>query len=353
MRIHLPYKQLVKYSFWFSIAVGISALISFSTTDREWLTSLYRSLSIFIHFFIISYCNIVLIRFYDKWDCTNSKFNNQIKQFLVGYIMTIFLVTGFFAINFFLIKMNIVSLMTFDERFERIKDNGQLIIFIPYISLSLYSVVYFFHNFLLLNQIKTKKEIEVSELKNLHSETRNQLLQQQIQPHFLFNALNTLKSLIKKHPDQAEEYVIHLSEFLRASITDNRHQTAKLNDELKICADYMNMQKIRFGDALNYIVDIDPKDDRLQRHIPNFSLQPLLENAIKHNQFTLSKPLDVVVFLQEDKICIKNPIRLRKIVEHSTGNGLYNLQQRCRIIYNEDLTIKNDGQVFEVQLKLI
>ena len=294
-----------------------------------------------------------MMRRFEKWEYNTGKINKQIKQFMMGYIMTLILVTVFFGFNYLLMHFNYISRVSYDERFSRITNSWQLLLFIPYTSLLLYSIVYFFHNFFLLNQLKSKREIEVAELKNLNSETKNELLRQQIQPHFLFNALNTLKSLIKKEPELAEEYVIHLSEFLRASIADNRNQTAKLIEELKICRDYMNMQKIRFGDALNYIIDLDLKDPRVQRQIPNFSLQPLLENAIKHNQFTLSNPLDIRIYLKDEYICVSNPIRLRKLVEHSTGNGLYNLSQRCKIIYDEDIKILNDGNYFEVQIKLI
>lgn len=353
MRTPSSYRNLFKYSLWFSISVGISAFISSSATEHDIFVILYRSLSICFHFFIISCSNILLMKRFEQWEYSTGKINKQIKQFMMGYIMTVILVSVFFAINYLLMRFEFISKISYDERFARITNSWQLFLFIPYTSLLLYSIVYFFHNFFLLNHLKSKREIEVAELKNLNSETKNQLLRQQIQPHFLFNALNTLKSLIRKDPELAEEYVIHLSEFLRASIADNRNQTSKVIDELKICRDYMNMQKIRFGEALNYIVELDIKDPRLQRQIPNFSLQPLLENAIKHNQFTLSNPLDIKVSLVNDYITVSNPIRLRKLVEHSTGNGLYNLSQRCKIIYNEDIRILNNEEHFEVQIKLI
>ncbi len=348
-----PYKNLIKYSFWFSISVAISAFITYSTSEYNLATVAYRTTSIFCHFFIISFFNVLLINKVEKWDCKHNNINIQLSQFLTGYLMTIILVSLFYLINLLFVKMGYLSQINFDERYSKIKEDWHLVIFIPYVSLLLYSVVYFFHNFILLHHTKVKNELEVAELKSLHSETINQLLRQQIQPHFLFNALNTLKSLIKKDPELADQYVIHLSEFLRASIADNRNQISKIEEELKICTDYMNMQKIRFTEALIYKVEIDMKDSRMQRSIPNFSLQPLLENAIKHNQFTLSNPLEIKVFFENDFICISNPIRLRKTVEHSTGNGLYNLQQRCRIIYEEDIEILNNGETFTVKIKLI
>lgn len=348
-----PYKNLIKYSFWFAISVAISAFITYSTSEYNLATVAYRTSSIFFHFFIISFFNVLLIYKVEKWECKQKNINIQVSQFLSGYLMTIILVSVFFFINLLFVKLGYLSRVNFDERYSKIKEDWHLIIFIPYVSLLLYSVVYFFHNFILLHHFKVKNEIEVAELKSLHLDTINQLLRQQIQPHFLFNALNTLKSLIKRDPELADEYVIHLSEFLRASIADNRNQISKIEEELKICTDYMNMQKIRFTEALSYNVKIDLQDSRMHRCIPNFSLQPLLENAIKHNQFTLSKPLDINVFFEDNYICISNPIRLRKIVEHSTGNGLYSLQQRCKIIYDEDIIILNDGITFTVKIKLI
>src|SRR5690606_13497954 len=127
-------------------------------------------------------------------------------------------------------------------------------------SFIVYVLVYFFHNFVILLFYKTRNELEISELKAANFETANQLLRQQIQPHFLFNALNVLKSLIRKYPVTAEEYLVSLSDFLRASNTLSKTDTATLGQELKLCEDYMEMQKIRFGNSIRYNVHI-PTDD--------------------------------------------------------------------------------------------
>ena len=99
-------------------------------------------------------------------------------------------------------------------------------------------------------------------------------LKQQIHPHFLFNSLNTLKALINKSPDDAEDYLIKLSDFLRVTVSTEYDNIVKIKDELKLCLDYLEMQKIRYGEALQFHIDI-PEKIVQTGFVPVFSLQLL------------------------------------------------------------------------------
>src|SRR5690625_6092884 len=164
------------------------------------------------------------------------------------------------------------------------------ILYLMYCLLIINSYVLLLQNFLLHQHEKKRIEMELLQLKAINSETKNQLLQQQIQPHFLFNALNILKSLIRKYPETAEAYLVRLSDFLRVSVSGNKTGLATVREELKLCEDYMEMQKIRFGNAICYDVKIQEDDDCIARYLPFFSLQLLVENAIKHNELTELHP---------------------------------------------------------------
>ncbi|MCO5260599.1 MAG: histidine kinase [Crocinitomicaceae bacterium] len=239
-----------------------------------------------------------------------------------------------------------------DQRIVEIFTSWRMFLFIPFLATMIFSIVHFFHRFVILAYRTRQTELEVSRLQIINTETLNQLLKQQIQPHFLFNALNTLKSLIKKQPVVAENYLIQLSDFLRASISEHRSDVVSLAEELELCSNYMEMQKIRFGEALLYNVS----STVLERHddcIPFFSLQPLLENAIKHNELTKEKPLVIHLFLDGDAIVVENNLQKRKDVEVSTGNGLKNLKERYKILCNEDVLVVQDNAKFSVHLKLI
>ena len=112
------------------------------------------------------------------------------------------------------------------------------------------TIVLIIQDLILLREKKSRIELENAALRVKNVEATNQQLKQQIHPHFLFNSLNTLKTLIKKNPDQAEEYLVKLSDFLRASLLSSNPNVVRLAEELKLCYDFLDMQKMRFGNAL-------------------------------------------------------------------------------------------------------
>src|SRR5690554_5962416 len=209
-----------------------------------------------------------------------------------------------------------------------------------------YALVHLLHNFILLNHLKTQTELELSYLRSANAETTNQLLRQQVQPHFLFNALNVLKSLIKQNPKTAEAYLLRLSDFLRMSFSQNKKGVATVREEVKLCFDYLEMQKMRFGEALEYTFDVP--DHYLDGILPFFSLQPLAENAIKHNELTDENPLYIRINVKDGVIKVENNLQRRSSVEDSTGNGLSNLSERYRLLSGEQIHIQDDGSLFSV-----
>lgn len=206
-------------------------------------------------------------------------------------------------------------------------------------------------DFIILQSRKSQTDLENSYLKTAHAEAVNLLLKQQIHPHFLFNALNTLKSLYKKDTKLGETYLVHLAGFLRATISNHQNTLSTLKDELTLCADYMQMQKIRFGAALSYIV-VMPEDQKNQGYLPSFSLQPLLENAIKHNELTDEAPLHITLTRDKDRIIVVNNFQMKHYKESSTSSGLANLSKRYRLFSNDEVLITDDGTTFSVSVKI-
>lgn len=208
------------------------------------------------------------------------------------------------------------------------------------------------HDSVLLYEHKLYAELELSRLKTANAEAMNLALKQQIQPHFLFNALNTLKALYHKDLPTADQYIVHMANFLRASISHQAAHTARLEDEITLLNDYLQMQKIRFGNALSCVVIIDEpilKD----AFIPAFSLQPLLENAIKHNNFTKENPLTVTVCQHHDWLVISNNIQKKKVKIDSTRFGLANLAERYHLCSGDEIRIVENESSFSVSIKLL
>ena len=135
---------------------------------------------------------------------------------------------------------------------------------------------------ILVQNHKSEIELENTRLKMSNLLARHQHLQHQLQPHFLFNSLNTLKSLIRTSPAGAEDYLLRLSFFLRSSLTTNELGLIPLADEVQLCRYYLEMQKIRYGNAFNYVMEI-PDEVITAAQVPALTLQLLVENAIKHN----------------------------------------------------------------------
>jgi len=214
------------------------------------------------------------------------------------------------------------------------------------------TLVLMMQNFVLVNYAKTKAEIENSRLKVANIEASNQLLRQQIHPHLLFNSLSILLSLIISDSAAAEKYLINLSDFLRRSISNQNKKIVKIEDELKFCKDYIELQKVRFGNAISYSVDI-PENIQENKSVLAFSIQPLLENAIKHNELTNENPLIISIKENNGWIKVSNRKQIKRFKEVSTETGLANLSERYQLLANEDIIIEENDLEFSVILKII
>ena len=219
-------------------------------------------------------------------------------------------------------------------------------------AISLNTVILIILDLILIKEKKTKIEIENTQLKLKNSEALYHQLKQQIHPHFLFNSLNTLKSLIRKSPDAAEDYLIKLSDFLRTSISAENDNKIKVKEELKLCLDYLEMQKTRYGAALHFSLDI-PKAIYETGFVPVFSLQLLCENAIKHNVLTDESPLQIQIKYAEDRITVTNNLQPKLTTETSTGLGLINLAERYKILSGDEIIIRSSSNQFSVSIKIL
>lgn len=201
-------------------------------------------------------------------------------------------------------------------------------------------------------------QLENQQLKLKNMEAVNQQLKQQIQPHFLFNSLSTLKSLMAANPEGAESYLVRLSEFLRSSLSSHALNTIQLGDELHLCVNYLEMQNIRFGEALQFDIHI-PTEMWTTRYLPVFSLQLLAENAIKHNVLTLERPLTITITAfsidssGDQFIKVSNNLQKREDLADGTGMGLVNLQERYRILSGSSIVIEETADTFSVSIKAL
>jgi two-component system LytT family sensor kinase len=186
----------------------------------------------------------------------------------------------------------------------------------------------------------------------------NLRLMQQVQPHFLFNSLSALKSLIGHSPEQAGEYLVRLSGFLRASMSSHAMSVVLVGRELELCVDYLEMQQIRFGEALLFSIDV-PAMVREREYVPVFSLQLLIENAIKHNVLTRERPLSIRVAYVDGVIRVVNNLQkmpgaggLVGEAGAAGGTGLENLRERYGALTGDPVLIEEGQHEFSVTIKV-
>lgn len=194
--------------------------------------------------------------------------------------------------------------------------------------------VMFYYLILYYDDLQEKLKIE-SKLQNLVTKAELETLKSQINPHFLFNSLNSISSLTITNPEKAQEMVIKLSDFLRYSLSHDKNEKTSLQKEFENLKRYLEIEKVRFGKRLNFIYDIP--ESCYKHMIPNMILQPLIENSIKHGVYNSSDEVQVEISCKEENdylvIEISNDYDPEVKKPKGEGIGLKNIRKRLQLIY--------------------
>ncbi len=197
---------------------------------------------------------------------------------------------------------------------------------------------------------KKLAEATIDKLKIQNLEAQKQSLIRQLQPHFLFNALSTLKSLISENQKDAEAYTVKLSNFLRYSFSIESVELTLLREELDFVQNYIELQSIRFEKAFTYKIDIP--EEVLNYQLPVLALQTLVENIFKHNYFSDQKPLHFSITYADEQITVWNEKVGLKLTDRNE-TGLLNLNKRYELLNGANISIENGDQAFAVTIPLI
>jgi LytS/YehU family sensor histidine kinase len=179
---------------------------------------------------------------------------------------------------------------------------------------------------------------------------QNQTLKAQVNPHFLFNCLNTLSSLIVTNPDTAERFIGRLSQIYRYITENSTRDKVSLERELDFIHDYFFLHKIRDADKI--ILEESVSGSEKYEILP-VSLQVLVENAIKHNMATREQPLVIKIYLEDGMIVVKNNLQKMSGTLKSTGTGLKNLSERIRLLTGKEILVNESQNEFTVKLPLL
>ena len=200
-----------------------------------------------------------------------------------------------------------------------------------------------------LNRQKNLKELENEKLKSSYLNSKLENLKDQINPHFLFNSFANLSALINEDQQKANKYLSNLSDVFRYTLKNSNEQIVDLIDELNLLNSYIDLHKIRLQGGLSLHIDLPDK----QKKILSMSLQPLLENVIKHNEISAEKPLNIFLKQKENSLIFKNDINIKNRITNSNGIGLSNLNERYKILVGKEINIQKNEKHFIVTLPLI
>jgi len=289
------------------IGSSIWYIIRFSTIENNSILKvlLANIIAASIIVFIWMYLGVVLTKLLNP-DAMEWVQRGMINRIFGGYMMYMIYVVFFYAVNYY---------FSFKEK---VRNEGKLIALV--------------------------KEAELHALKS------------QINPHFLFNSLNSISSLTMTDPARAQEMVINLSQLMRYSLKHDQNEKVFFKQELENNKLYLQIEKVRFGSKLNPVFDIDEKC--LQSNIPNMILQPLYENAIKYGVYEATEPVEVktVCRCNEDflQVTIKNSYDPNVLAKRGEGIGLRNIRDRLQILYGNPhlLKLEDNRKEFTVTLTI-
>lgn len=231
----------------------------------------------------------------------------------------------------------------------KIRHFGSIVLFQFFIVCVLCSLMGYIY---LLYMEQRKKEQEIEQLKMENLQNRYDALTNQINPHFFFNSLNGLVSLIrKKNDDITLTYVNKLSDVFRYILQSDKKGLVTLEEELAFVDSFRYMMEVRFANKLKYNITVDK--ETLSSKLPVLSILPLLDNIVVHNQIDSEHKMEVSIYLNENKeLVVSNPIYPKLSTPITNGTGLKNLNNRFLLLMNKQIRSEENGNVFSAYLPL-
>ena len=211
--------------------------------------------------------------------------------------------------------------------------------------------IYTFLSGLNIYQEAQRKAAQAERLQRDFAQVRLQALKSQVNPHFLFNSLSVLSSLVQVNPELSEKFIIQLSKAYRYILEQKDLELVTLKEELNFLDAYFFLLQIRFNQKVQLHKDIEVDADAYR--LPPLTLQLLVENAVKHNKMSAGEPLAIALIATEGNLVVKNNISLRDDHTASTGIGLQNIQKRYALVTDKKVVIEKDEKQFSVQLPLL
>ena len=208
----------------------------------------------------------------------------------------------------------------------------------------------FFHAVYYYKELQKKKIKEQKVIAGTAS-AKFDALKNQLDPHFLFNSLNVLTSLIEENPRNAQKFTTSLSKVYRYVLEQKNKELVTVDEELDFARTYMSLLKMRFEDSI--VFEIPDKAQNPESKVVPLSLQLLLENAVKHNMVTSNKPLHIKIYETGSMLVVENNLQPKQIIKKSSGVGLENIKQRYNLLSDKKVSINQQADRFAVAIPML
>ncbi|QNA46855.1 histidine kinase [Lacibacter sediminis] len=256
------------------------------------------------------------------------------------------------TIPFYVVPMSILMLVGWYKIFMNgivdwhvVRLSSIIILIAVFFLVNLYETVF------LVRDVANDK-LQQEQLERAKAEAELEALKNQIDPHFIFNSLNTLSHLIEEKPEKAKLFNDHMADVYRYILQNKAKDLVLLRDEMLFMQDYFSLLKIRFEDALQLQTEVD--ETLWDRYlIPPISLQVLLENAVKHNEFSETSPLQIQLVFVGNELQMRNKLKEKKLRKPSSRIGLQNLEERYRLSTDRSICIERSDDMFIVCLPIL
>ena len=321
----------------FGIVIPIVSGMIADVTLTQWKLKLSFLFTVGIAFLIWEGNRYLLftLRSYFNW------FNKPIRK----------IIALFLAISFYTIPVSALLIVVWYKLFHETVNWSVVTTATLIIMVCVVFITHVYETVFLVREAEDEK-LKKEQLERARAEAELEALKNQIDPHFIFNSLNTLSHLIEEKPHKAKLFNDNLADVYRYILQNKARELVLLREELAFLDDYFSLLKIRFENAVQLEVSI-PAELFDQYLIPPISLQILVENAIKHNEFSDAVPLVITIEMHKEELIIQNRVRKKILRKASSRIGLNNLGERYKLTTNKEIEIKEEENNFTVSLPVL
>lgn len=322
----------------FGIAIPLFTHMTDAANFNHWQLKLSYGYTIMLAFIIWQGNRYLLfsLRSYFDW------FNRPLRK-IIALIL---------AVTFFTVPISTLMLIGWYQLFNNGQVNWEVVTTSTLVIMICVLFITHVYETVFLVKDTESEMVRAEQLERAKAVAELQTLKNQIDPHFMFNSLNTISYLIDESPDKAKAFNEHLADVYRYILQNKSRDLIVVQEELLFLQDYFSLQEIRYGEAVRLHVDI-PEEVVTGYLMPPISLQILAENAFKHNEFSAKNPLRITITYRNEKLEIENKIVRKTPGNHSAKVGLANLQERYRLTTTKSIEIVDTDTIFLVRLHLL